>query len=198
MHKAGLPAYGYSAPISTSRAQSHTVNSKNNAHKPCQRSASTTTETQDESPTPPFDAAAEARLLRALDLRVLPILWLLFLICFIDRSNIGNAKIAGMEKELDLKGQWYNVAVFTFNIGYLVAGVPLSVVVEKYGSRSLSVMMFCWDHLWHLAEGEVWLYSTLLVGNRRKDAHRGAVGENGEVGRVEGVGEKGAWFRYSL
>lgn len=70
-------------------------------------------------PTPPFDPAAEARLLRKLDLRVLPVLWLLFLVCFIDRSNIGNAKIAGMEKELGLRGQRYNVAVFVFNVGYL-------------------------------------------------------------------------------
>lgn len=97
-----------------------------------------------DTPSPPFDKAAEARLLHKLDVRVLPVLWLLFLVCFIDRSNIGNAKIAGMEKELDLKGQRYNVAVFVFNIGYLVAGIPLSVVVKKYGPRSLGVMMFCW------------------------------------------------------
>lgn len=94
--------------------------------------------------SPPFDTAAEKKLLRTLDFRVMPVLWVLFLVCFIDRSNIGNAKIAGMETELDLKGQRYNVAVFVFNIGYLVAGVPLSVLVKRYGPKSLGVMMFCW------------------------------------------------------
>lgn len=33
----------------------------------------------------PFDPAAEKRLLRKLDLRVLPVLWLLYLVNFIDR-----------------------------------------------------------------------------------------------------------------
>lgn len=95
-------------------------------------------------PQAPFDKAAEGRILRKLDMKILPILWLLYLVCFVDRSNIGNAKIQGMEKDLDLKGQRYNIAVFVFNIGYLVAGVPLSIVFKKTGPKSLAVMMFCW------------------------------------------------------
>ncbi|KAF2022176.1 MFS general substrate transporter [Aaosphaeria arxii CBS 175.79] len=95
-------------------------------------------------PTPPFDKVAEARILKKLDLKVLPILWLLYLVCFVDRSNIGNAKIQGMDQELELKGQRYNIAVFVFNIGYLIAGVPLSILFKKTGPKSLSVMMFCW------------------------------------------------------
>jgi MFS family permease len=91
-----------------------------------------------------FDKAAERRLLRTLDLRVLPILWLLFLVCFIDRSNIGNAKILGMDTELHLIGQRYNIAVFVFNLGYLIAGVPLVLVVKKRGPKTLSLMMLCW------------------------------------------------------
>ncbi|KAF2650855.1 MFS general substrate transporter [Lophiostoma macrostomum CBS 122681] len=95
-------------------------------------------------PQPPFDKAAEGRILRKLDFKVLPILWLLYLVCFVDRSNIGNAKIQGMDQELNLKGQKYNVAVFVFNIGYLIAGVPLSILFKKTGPKSLAIMMFCW------------------------------------------------------
>lgn len=95
-------------------------------------------------PQPPFNKTAEGKLLRKLDMKVVPILWLLFLVCFVDRSNIGNAKIQGMDQELKLKGQRYNICVFVFNIGYLVAGVPLSIVFKKYGPKSLCVMMFCW------------------------------------------------------
>ena len=93
---------------------------------------------------PPFDRAAERRLLRKLDLRVLPVLWVLYLVNFIDRANIGNAKIQGMEKELKLTGQRFNIAVWVFNLGYLVAGIPLTIVFKKYGPQSLCVMMFCW------------------------------------------------------
>ncbi|KAK8059943.1 major facilitator superfamily domain-containing protein [Apiospora saccharicola] len=91
-----------------------------------------------------MEKAAERRLLRRLDFRVLPILWLLYLVSFVDRSNIGNAKIQGMDQELQLTGQRYNIALFVFNIGYLVAGVPLSVAFKKTGPKSLAVMMFCW------------------------------------------------------
>lgn len=52
-----------------------------------------------------------------------------------------------MEKELKLKGQKYNIAVFVFNIGYLVAGVPLAIVFKRTGPKSLAVMMFCWGKL---------------------------------------------------
>jgi hypothetical protein len=38
---------------------------------------------------PPIDAAAEKRLLRKVDLHVVPILFLLFLLAFLDRTNIG-------------------------------------------------------------------------------------------------------------
>jgi MFS family permease len=93
---------------------------------------------------PPFDKTAERRILRKLDFKVLPILWLLYLVCFVDRSNIGNAKIQGMDTELKLKGQRYNIAVFVFNIGYLVAGVPLAILFKKTGPKVLSFMMFGW------------------------------------------------------
>jgi hypothetical protein len=93
---------------------------------------------------PPFDKAAERKLLWKLDFTVLPLLWLLYLVCFVDRSNIGNAKIQGMEKELNLKGQKYNVAVFIFNIGYVIAGIPLSITFKKVGPKFLPMMMFVW------------------------------------------------------
>jgi len=37
------------------------------------------------------DPQAEKKLLRKIDLHVVPILWLLFLLAFLDRTNIGNA-----------------------------------------------------------------------------------------------------------
>jgi MFS family permease len=49
-----------------------------------------------------------------------------------------------MDKDLSLTGQKYNIAVFVFNIGYLVAGVPLAILFRKTGPKTLSVMMFCW------------------------------------------------------
>lgn len=78
-----------------------------------------------------IDPEAEKRLRRKFDMRVLPIIILIYLFTFIDvritllyayaaarradedltpqRANIGNARIAGLEKSLNLKGYDYNI-----------------------------------------------------------------------------------------
>ena len=38
-------------------------------------------------------------------------LTLLYVLAFLDRGNIGNAKVAGMNKELNLTGTQYNLAL---------------------------------------------------------------------------------------
>jgi hypothetical protein len=38
----------------------------------------------------------------------------LYLLSFLDRTNIGNARLAGMEKDLDMKGHDYNNALTIF------------------------------------------------------------------------------------
>lgn len=45
---------------------------------------------------------------------------MLYLWCFIDRANIGNARLAGFEKDLGLKGYQYNVLLTCFYISYIV------------------------------------------------------------------------------
>jgi hypothetical protein len=65
------------------------------------------------------DEAAAARLLWKLDLRVLPMLMVLWFLSFVDRINIANAKVQGMEKSLHMKGNDYNVALTVSVIVYL-------------------------------------------------------------------------------
>jgi len=58
----------------------------------------------------------EKKLMAKIDLRVIPFLCLLYLLAFLDRVNIGNAKIQGMTKELHMVGQDYSIALFIFFI----------------------------------------------------------------------------------
>ncbi|KAK4950374.1 hypothetical protein LTR10_011355 [Elasticomyces elasticus] len=58
------------------------------------------------------------RILHKIDVRLVPVLSLLYLVAFIDRSNIGNAKIAGLSKDLNLTGLQYNTAVTMFFVSY--------------------------------------------------------------------------------
>lgn len=52
----------------------------------------------------------QSRIYHKVDIRLVPMLALLYLISHIDRANIGNAKIEGLEKSLGMTGTDYNVA----------------------------------------------------------------------------------------
>jgi hypothetical protein len=49
-----------------------------------------------------IDPAKEKKLLRKLDLYIAPVMTLIFLTAYLDRSNIGNAASAGMTKDLHM------------------------------------------------------------------------------------------------
>lgn len=57
--------------------------------------------------TPPTPEE-EAAVIRKLDWRLLPFVFLLYMLAVLDRSNLGNAKLAGLEDAIDLKGWNYN------------------------------------------------------------------------------------------
>ena len=93
----------------------------------------------------PIDRAAEKRLLRKLDLRVLPIITFLYMLAFVDRINIGNARIQGLEKDLHMKGHDFNVALMIFFIPYILFEVPSNLLVRKFApSTWLSSIMILW------------------------------------------------------
>ena len=91
------------------------------------------------------DRAAEKRLLWKCDLHVVPILTVLFMLAFLDRINIGNARLMGLEKDLGMTGHEYNVALFVFFIPYILFEVPSNMLLKKMKpSWWLSGIMFAW------------------------------------------------------
>ncbi|KAL4911073.1 hypothetical protein BDW74DRAFT_164718 [Aspergillus multicolor] len=70
------------------------------------------------SPRVDIDPKLEARVVRKLDLRVPTLLGFLYLLALLDRSNIGNARIAGMEDDLSLHGNQYSWLLTIFYISY--------------------------------------------------------------------------------
>lgn len=92
-----------------------------------------------------IDPEAERRLLRKCDLRLVPVLFLLNLLLFVDRSNIGNARIEGLEKELKMEGGDFNIALLIFFPPYILLAVPSNVFLKRLApSTWLSSIMFCW------------------------------------------------------
>ncbi|PKY03109.1 MFS general substrate transporter [Aspergillus campestris IBT 28561] len=67
-----------------------------------------------------IDPEIEKRVLRKLDWRVPTLLGFLYLLSLLDRSNIGNAKIAGMKEDLQLDSQRYSWLLTIFYIAYTV------------------------------------------------------------------------------
>ncbi|CZT43210.1 related to nicotinamide mononucleotide permease [Rhynchosporium secalis] len=80
-----------------------------------------------------FDPKAEARLRLKIDLYIVPTVALLYLFCFIDRANIGNAKLAGFEKELGLKKYDYNAVLSCFYISYIIFEIPSNMACKWIG-----------------------------------------------------------------
>ncbi len=93
----------------------------------------------------PLDQEAERRLLRKCDLHVVPVISFLYVLSFLDRINIGNARIQGLEKDLKMSGQDYNIALVVFFIPYILFEVPSNILIRKMApSTWLSILMFCW------------------------------------------------------
>ena len=63
------------------------------------------------------------KVLRKMDLRLIPMLAILYLLSFLDRGNIGNAKIQGMQTDLHLSGPQYNLCATVF-VSLSCASVP--------------------------------------------------------------------------
>ncbi len=91
----------------------------------------------------------EKRLVRKLDWRILPCCWVLYLLGYLDRANIGyvipllqdywmiftemfrNAKTGGLEDDFGLTSSQYSIIVLVFFVSYLVFEVPANMILTR-------------------------------------------------------------------
>jgi MFS family permease len=77
------------------------------------------------------------------DIRILPMLALMYLCNALDKGNLGNAKTDGMDKDLGFVGNQYNIMLSIFFIPYVLFAPPIGMLGKKYGPhRVLPIMMF--------------------------------------------------------
>ena len=89
-------------------------------------------------------AVDESRLINRLALRLMPLLGLLYLVAYIDRSNISFAKLQ-MLGSLGLSEVAYGLGASLFFIGYLLFEVPSNLLLHKYGApRWIARIMLTW------------------------------------------------------
>ncbi|KAH6995921.1 phthalate transporter [Ilyonectria sp. MPI-CAGE-AT-0026] len=90
----------------------------------------------------------EKKLVRKIDFFLMPILWLMYILNYIDRTNIGNAKIAGMQKDLKLTDDDYAWVLSIFFFGYLICEVPSNMILSRSRpSIFLPGIMLVWGAL---------------------------------------------------
>ena len=95
----------------------------------------------------PLVCAKERKLVRKCDLHVIPAIALLYSLAFLDRINIGNARLQGLEKDLKMKGHDYNVALFIFFIPYILFEVPSNILIRRFApSTWLSSIIVAWGN----------------------------------------------------
>ncbi|OAP60193.1 hypothetical protein AYL99_05195 [Fonsecaea erecta] len=110
-----------------------------------------------------YDVEEEINVRKKTDYVLLPVLCLMLNVAYLDRTNIGNARIQGMEKDLNMKGTDYNIALFMFFIPYLLLDVPANILMRRFRpSRYLGTLMFFWGIV-TIGEGVTQSYAGLVV-----------------------------------
>jgi len=80
------------------------------------------------------EQALEARTLRRVTLRLVPILMALYFVNYLDRTNLGIAK-AEISSDLQLSATLFGLASGIFFIGYVLVEVPSNLALVRFGAR---------------------------------------------------------------
>jgi len=70
---------------------------------------------------PRFSPEEEAAVIRKLDWYLMPLIFILYSLSVLDRSNLGNARIAGLTKDINLTGRRYDWLATVFYIAYILS-----------------------------------------------------------------------------
>ena len=90
------------------------------------------------------DAAFESRTYAKVDARLIPVLFLCYILAYLDRVNIGFAKLQ-MQGDLALSEAAFATGAGIFFIGYFFFAVPSNVLLKKLGARAwIAMTMVVW------------------------------------------------------
>lgn len=88
--------------------------------------------------------AADDALYRKVSLRILPFLFICYVVSFLDRINIGFAQLQ-LKQDLGFTDAMYGLGAAVFYVGYVLFEVPSNMLLVKYGARRTFVrIMLLW------------------------------------------------------
>ncbi|KAL4909655.1 hypothetical protein BDW74DRAFT_186182 [Aspergillus multicolor] len=83
-------------------------------------------------------------ILRKFDIYLLSLFTVINLFSFIDRVNIGNARLLGLQEDLDLSGLRFNIALTCLLVSYCVVELPSNILCKLIGGHVyVPVLVFC-------------------------------------------------------
>ncbi|KAL0061216.1 hypothetical protein AAF712_011975 [Marasmius tenuissimus] len=137
---------------------SETTSAKGSVHK--RRETSSLGSDNDEVLVNP---TLERTVWRKLDLFVLPTVAMFYFLSFLDRTNIANARVAGLQTDLKMSNKEYSIALTVTYIPYILAELPSNLVLKAVGPNLLlPTMLTLWGVVTTL-QGVVKTYSGLLA-----------------------------------
>src|SRR5947209_743697 len=94
--------------------------------------------------TPSADSTLEATTMRRVSWRLMPFLLLAYLICYIDRVNVGFAALQ-MNKAVGIDPKTYGLGAGIFFVGYFILEVPSNLALQRFGARKwIARIMISW------------------------------------------------------
>ncbi|KAJ1044539.1 hypothetical protein NDA10_006628 [Ustilago hordei] len=97
------------------------------------------------NPTHPITAADTTRVLRKIDLYLMPLMCLAVLLQFLDKTSLNYASLLGLKKDTHLHGQQYSWLGSFFYVGYLIATPVHGYFLQKFSlSRYVGVNIVLW------------------------------------------------------
>src|SRR5215510_11158685 len=90
------------------------------------------------------DAELERTTMRKVMGRILPVVFISFVVAYIDRANIGFAALT-MNNDLGLSATAFGLGAGVFFLTYFLFEVPSNLALERFGARRwLARIMFTW------------------------------------------------------
>ena len=109
------------------------------------------------APPTTITAAASERLYAKIAWRLLPFLTICYMFAFLDRINIGFAKLQ-MQQDLGLSDAVYGVGAGIFFVGYVIFEIPSNLLLARIGARkTLARILILWGLL---SAGMMFTYDT--------------------------------------
>ncbi|HYA40797.1 MAG TPA: MFS transporter, partial [Syntrophobacteraceae bacterium] len=88
--------------------------------------------------------AAEARAYARVTWRLMPVLFISYIVAYLDRVNVGFAKLQMMQ-DLGLSDAVYGLGAGIFFIGYFIFEVPSNIILHRVGARTwIARIMVFW------------------------------------------------------